>query len=266
MNSSITTRYFQFATHRLAYRVLGNGPLVMLAFHGFGQDSGVFMPLQSTVGHRYTIYAIDLFFHGESLYTGDGILTKSDWLRLVDAFLREQFINRFSLLGFSLGGRFALIIAEHYTLRLDQFTLIAPDGITRSFWYALATGSGPGRWLLKQVLNHLTIISQLGYTLTKIGLLHRTRIRFAEVSLATPEQRQQVFQSWTRFRLISPNLSALVVSLNRSTVRVRFFTGYFDQIVPGRYIRPLTKRLQTYEHTVLKAGHNRLIEQVSHLL
>ena len=266
MTPTATTRYFQFATHRLAYRVLGNGPLSMLAFHGFGQDGGVFIPLQSTVGDRYTIYAIDLFFHGESLFTDDGVLTKSDWLRLIDAFLGEQFINRFSLLGFSLGGRFALTIAEQYAPRLDQLILLAPDGITHSFWYVLATSSRPGQWLFGQVLNQLSLINRLGQVLAKMGLLHRTRIRFAEVSLATPAQRQQVYASWTRFRQIRSDVVKLAAILNRSAVRVRFFTGYFDQIVPGYYIRPLSKRLQSYEHTVLKAGHNRLIEQVNHLL
>ncbi len=266
MTSDTTVRYFQFADYRLAFRVLGNGPLVMLAFHGFGQDSGVFIPLQSTVGHRYTTYAIDLFFHGESHFATTQTLPKQDWQMLVEAFLKAHTINRFSLLGFSLGGRFALTIAEQYAHRLDQLILIAPDGITRSFWYTLATGSIPGRWLLKQVLNHLAIISQLGHILTKIRLLHRTVIRFAEVSLATPAQRHQVYLSWTLFRLISPDLSVLATQLNRESVRVRFFTGYFDQIVPSRYIDPLTQQLHAYEQTVLKAGHNRLIDQVAHLL
>lgn len=266
MDSVSPVRYFQFTDCQLAYHILGNGPKALLAFHGFGQDSNIFRPLQSTIGHQYTVYAIDLFFHGESQFPAGQVLTKPIWQRLIDAFLREHAIDRFSVIGFSLGGRFALIMAEQYTHQLEQLILIAPDGITKTGWYWLATSSPPGRWLFGVVLRHLSVLSRAGQVLVRLGALHRTVMRFAEVSLATPEQRRQVYVSWTTFRLLTVNISALASLLSRSTVRVRFFTGYFDQILPEHYINPLTKRLHSYELTVLKTGHNRLIELAAHLI
>lgn len=266
MNSAVPVNHFQFETYRLAYRVLGNGPIVMLTFHGFGQDSCVFEVWERLVHSRYTIYAIDLFFHGESLLLNGSPLTKTDWQRLINGFLTAQGIDRFSLAGFSLGGRFALVTAEQFMPRLEQLILMAPDGITQTIWYRLATGTGPGQWAFRLFLRHLSVLSRLGRVLVKMRLLHRTVLRFAEISLATPEQRQQVYLSWTRFYPVAVDVPVLAALLNRSPVRVRFFTGYFDQIVPGRYILPLTSRLHSYELTVLKTGHNRLIEQVGGLL
>ena len=252
--------FFDYEGDRLAYYKLGYGPATLITFHGFGQNGRVFQPLNEAVGHRFTVFAIDLFFHGSSQYTNGQLLTKTDWQRLIGAFLDGQRIDRFSLMGFSLGGRFALTTAEAFAHRLDGLILIAPDGITRTIWYRAATTPPLGRWLFRHGLRHLSVFNQMGHALVRIGLLNRTAMRFAELSLNTPQQRTLVYTTWTQFRLITPDIHEVSALLNRHPMRVRFFTGAFDRIVPGTYILPLTNRLRQYELTVLKTGHNHLIE------
>ena len=251
---------FEYAGHQLTYTVFGNGPATLLAFHGFGQNHQVFLPLAGTLGDRFTILAVDLFLHGSRRSSSPQLLTKTDWQRLIGAFLRERAVDRFSLMGFSLGGRFALATAEAFADRLDELILIAPDGITRIFWYQLATGSGAGRGLFRFFLRRLPLLHSLGHGLVRLKLLNRTVMRFAEISLASPEQRALVYESWTQFRLIQPDLAVVSAQLNEQSVRVHLFTGAFDRIVPGWYVLPLTDRLRRYELTVLKTGHNQLIE------
>ena len=123
---------FSFDGNVIAYRKLGAGPAILVAFHGFGQSSGVFRPLERLLTSQFTIFAIDLFFHGHSEYNKNQLLTKPNWYRLMDAFLRAQGITRFSLMGFSLGGRFALTTVEAFAERIDQLFLMAPDGITQN--------------------------------------------------------------------------------------------------------------------------------------
>ncbi|RYC67028.1 alpha/beta hydrolase [Spirosoma sordidisoli] len=253
-------QFFDVQDTRIAFRVFGSGPAVLLAFHGFGQSSVVFEHLQRAIGSRFTVFAIDLFLHGQSLHTGNPLLTKTSWQRLLDAFLETHGIERFSLMGFSLGGRFALATTEAFASRVDELLLIAPDGITRSFWYQLATSTRAGRALFRYMLHHLPILTDVGHTLVQLGLLNRTAMRFAELSLSTPAQRDLVYRSWTQFRLISPRIPAIAQLLNTHPVRVRLFAGAFDRIVPGRYLLPLTDRLHRFELTVFRTGHNHLIE------
>lgn len=251
---------FTFKSHQISYRKFGTGASVLLAFHGFGQNSQVFAPLETWQNRHFTIFAIDLFFHGESHYQGNELLRKSDWHHLLTAFLAEHRINRFSLAGFSLGGRFALATVEAFAGQVDQLILIAPDGITRSFWYQLATGSVAGRRLFRYALRHLSLLNGLGHALTRLGLLNRTVMRFAEISLGTIEQRELVYQSWTQFRLIQANIRLVSRLLNEHPIQIRFFIGAFDRIVPGSYILPLTNRLANYQLNNLPTGHNHLIE------
>lgn len=257
---------FSFEDSQITYRKLGSGPAALLAFHGFGQSHTAFNPLETAIDNRFTLYSIDLFFHGNSRYAGTSPLTKTNWRQLIDHFLKAQSIDRFSLMGFSLGGRFALATAEAFPDRLDQLLLIAPDGITFNRWYWLATESQLGRWLFRYTLRHLSILTSLGHTLTTLGLLNRTIMRFAEIALATPEQRTLVYKSWIQFRQIRSDSTLIANLLNNNRVRVRFFAGAFDRIVPGSYILPLTKQLRYYELTVLKTGHNRLIELMAEQL
>lgn len=252
--------YFNYEGNRLSYRKMGHGPATLLAFHGFGQSGRVFWSVNETAGYRFRVFAIDLFFHGDSQYTSGHLLTKTNWQRLMGAFLETQRIQRFSLMGFSLGGRFALTTGEAFTDRLDQLILIAPDGITRSPWYRLATATHAGRGLFRYGLRHLSAFNQIGHALVRVGLLNRTAMRFAELSLSTAGQRTLVYTVWTQFRLITPDVNTVGALLNQHSVRVRFFTGAFDRIVPGTYLLPLTDQLQRYELTVLKTGHNHLIE------
>lgn len=256
-------QFFESDWGRVAFRTFGSGPAVMLAFHGFGQDGSVYRPFQQTQTNPFTVYAIDLFLHGNSPFSGDQLLNTTHWQQLIGAFLLARGVDHFSLMGFSLGGRFALVTLEAFADRTDQLWLIAPDGITRSIWYRAATQTNAGRWLFRQVLRHLSLLNHVGHALVRVGLLNRTAMRFAELSLATSQQRQLVYDVWTQFRAIRPHLPRLVELLNSHSIRTRFFTGALDRIVPGRYILPLTSQLRQYELTVLKTGHTHLIEQVA---
>ncbi|WP_338874113.1 alpha/beta hydrolase [Spirosoma sp. SC4-14] len=256
----MAVEFFEFAKSRIAFRRFGNGPSILLVFHGFGQTGEVFSTLDQPLGQHYTVLAIDLFFHGSSHYKGTSLLTKHDWQKLLEAFCKSENIDRFSLMGFSLGGRFALAASEQFADRLDALILIAPDGITRSFWYEVATGTAAGRWLFRFFLDHLSMLNALGHTLTRLGLLNRTVMRFAEISLGTADQRARVYQSWTQFRLIRPDLNQISQQLNRHAVTIEFFTGVFDRIVPAYFILPLTRLIYHYKITTLRTGHNRLIE------
>ncbi|HEX8530489.1 MAG TPA: alpha/beta hydrolase, partial [Cytophagales bacterium] len=74
----------------------GEGAQVLLAFHGFGQHRGYFESLADALGPAYTLYAFDLFFHGQSAWRArHETLAKSRWTELVEAFLRQQGVTRF---------------------------------------------------------------------------------------------------------------------------------------------------------------------------
>ena len=70
--------------HRWVARKFGKGDDVLLAFHGYGQDSSWFEHLEELLGDKYTILAFDLAFHGSQKNFESGLLydkeyAKSQW-------------------------------------------------------------------------------------------------------------------------------------------------------------------------------------------
>ena len=84
-------------------RVLGNGTKNAIAFHGFGQDGNAFLPV-AIQNPGYTIYSFDLPFHGYTKIDNPSLcLSGKDVAELVQKLMVHTGIEKFSLLGFSMG-------------------------------------------------------------------------------------------------------------------------------------------------------------------
>ncbi|MBO0937177.1 alpha/beta hydrolase [Fibrella sp. HMF5335] len=251
----------QYPTSFVKY---GSGPIIWLAFHGIGQDAQAMAPFGEQLVHTHTIYSIDLPYHGQNrLADWPASITKSYWQSLVAHFLTQQGIDRFSVVGFSMGGRFALVTADLFAPQLDELILIAPDGITEDPWFRAATGTVPGRWLLHFFLDNTRFFTRLGHGLVRLGVLNAGLMRFVEATMQTPKQRQQIEQSWVGFRHLTINIPALADGLRANKVRVWLFLGQFDAVLPMSHTRPLLRALPETQKVVLASGHTSLVRRVA---
>ena len=83
------------------YQLYGVGEHLLIAFHGFGEDSSVFAKWEAILGETFTIIAVDLPFHGEAANWSFSTFKPGDF-RLLVATLHEQHKKRtYSLVGFS---------------------------------------------------------------------------------------------------------------------------------------------------------------------
>ena len=58
--------YIKAGKFDLHYLEMGAGPRVLLAFHGYGNDAGLFVPFEQYLSDEFTILSIDLPHHGKS--------------------------------------------------------------------------------------------------------------------------------------------------------------------------------------------------------
>lgn len=243
--------------------VYGNGPKVILAFHGIGQDHRCFLPLVEVLKDQYTFYLFDLPFHGQSPPLTSEKLTLEEWKAFLENFLSANKIEKFSIMGFSMGGKFALATLQLFPARIDSCWLLAPDGITESPWYRLATRF----WLSKKVfrffVSNVTRFKKLAEGLVSLGLVEKSAVKFAETTLATSEQRKRVYRSWVGFSLIRANMKLIAQYVKENGIDLTIFLGKHDALLPAYYVTPLTKHLPDLKPIVLKTGHHRLIEKVA---
>lgn len=249
------------------YRVIGKGKRVLLAFHGYGQSSGYYLPMEKALGDDYTIYAFDLFFHGRSqLHKHDMPLTKELLASFINHFLEKKGIARFSLMCFSMGGKFALTLVEYMPQRIEELFLIAPDGIKTSFWYNIATYPGWLQQLFKRTVLKPEPFFKMLQVLNKYNLVHKSLIRFAHFQMDSTPKRLRIYRSWIGFRDLNFDIRKIVKLLNKYKVPGTMFLGEYDEIISPKRVAVFIDALDQGELVILKAGHSNLLQEVADML
>jgi len=260
-------RFLQYKNSSLHYETMGTGAKTLLMFHGFGQDHKAFQALSDTLIDVYTLYIFDIYFHGKSEWGyGESPLEKQHWKETVEAFLKERSIEKFSLAGFSLGGKFVLAILESFPEKLEAVFLLAPDGIKTSFWYSLATYPILFRRIFKSMVHHHGRFVAITRILHTLGLMDKGLLRFAEHQMNTEEKRRRVYYSWVVFRRLRFSMKAIASLINKNAIPLTLITGKYDKVIKPENMNRLLSRLTTYRLEIVDSGHNGLIaESVKHL-
>ncbi len=247
----------------LPYIKIGHGTEILLAFHGIGQDFSAFEDFAITFQEQYTTLLFDLPFHGQNQCTPpDKSFSKEALALCIEAILKQEQIERFSLVGFSMGGRFALSIANSFAKRLNQLILIAPDGIKEHPLFLFATCCKVTRFFFKKVIFHPSLLAKGSSLLVRLKLLNPSIQRFSLSTLNTEAKKHQIFNAWVSFRELKYEKS-LVRQLNDNAVEVSIYIGRFDKLLPLKKVKNLHNQLNNSLLTLLNSVHTRIIEQTT---
>ncbi|WP_210463418.1 alpha/beta hydrolase [Rufibacter roseolus] len=248
----------------LHYRIMGNGPRALLAFHGYGQEGHYYDTMARTLQPEYRVYAIDLFFHGQStLSKADQPLSKKKLQAFIQALLEKEDIGRFSVMAFSMGGKFALTVLEKFHDRMQELYLIAPDGIKTHLLYSLATYPGWMQGLFKRIVLRPTRFFQTLSWLEQKRWVDSGLVKFANWQMDSPQKRLRVYRSWTGFSNLTFDTRKIVRLLNQSNIEVNVFLGKYDQIISHKRLQVFLNALKRHNLVVLQTGHTNLLYTVA---
>jgi pimeloyl-ACP methyl ester carboxylesterase len=263
----IQENFIHYKKHLLHYVKTGNGKDPLLVFHGFGQDHTLYIPLLRSLSKKYTLYIIDLFFHGKSEWNeGERPLEKETWNKIIGVLLAEQQIASFSIMAYSLGGKFALATLEGHPKQLKEIFLIAPDGISTSFWYSLATWPIVLRKFFRSMIFQHERFVMIAQNLNRLKLVDKGLIRFADYQMNSQAKRERVYYSWVVFRHLKFDLKKIGRLINENDIRLTMIVGKYDKVIRAENMHGLLKRVRHYRFEVLESGHTGLITAALHLL
>lgn len=103
--------------------VSGKGRRDLVLLHGWGMNLGVWDPLAETLGRRFRLIAIDLPGHGRSDWDGAAHTPAAQAWRVHETL--APLTTRYHLLGWSLGGQFALDLAAAMPAGIERLVLVA---------------------------------------------------------------------------------------------------------------------------------------------
>ena len=263
----MTEHIFNYENQVLHYYKIGNGSKSMLAFHGFGLTGKSFEPIAKILSEEYTVYSFDLFFHGKSHWGNiKEPLTKDYWGKLLSAFIEENNILNFSILAFSLGGKFALATLEQLSSRIEEMIMIAPDGIQTQIWYNLATYPVAFQDYFKSMIVRPKRFFNILDLIKRMGLLDKGISKFAASQMNSVKKRRRVYYSWVVFKNLTYDMKKIADEINKNKISFTLYLGDFDKIITKQGMKKLTNLLDSHEITMLECGHNNLIEYTAAFL
>ena len=254
-------KFVRHATGKLAYRSFGSGSEVWIFFHGFGQhhqDLLAFDKLR-TSKHRYLF--VDLIYHGQSSWnTSEKALKKEEWKVILLSLLQQESIDTFHLVGYSMGGKFALLSYELLPERISSLSLLAPDGIKTGLWYSMSnypTGIHP---LFKQAVFRPQRFFTLVDGLKTAGLLQKSLVKFVRTQLETRSKRAQAYLVWKVLGGLHLQLGTIIRQLRLHPIPVTVVLGEFDRMVAPKNLERFTAKVPQLRLLLLPVGHGQLIE------
>lgn len=258
LNKIIKEEFVTFNNILLQYFVYGSGKNHLVTLHGFGRDYKDFMFFEDLT-KNFTVIGINLFFHGSSKFPEERItkapLTKSEWQNLFQLIIEKEMVSSFSLMSYSMGGKFAFCLLEEYFNLVKKVVFLAPDGVVENPWYKFVTQTSIGRRVSKKFVSNDFLISQFFNYSTKLKLTNPNLKKFVDFNVSTLERRELIYKIWQSFKLIKPNHS--VIKNNASKGKIFVVLGKKDVAIKANYANVLDKIYgELVEVEILNLGHN----------
>ena len=258
-----TGNFLEFGNLKMEYFTYGNGKIPLLAFHGFGRNATDFKIFEELFGSKYTIYAFNLFHHGESEYPANRIenntFTKHEFKEMFTQFFNIKNMDQVAIMGYSLGGKIALMFTEVFPEKVESLWLFAPDGIKLNFWYIVASKTAMGRGVYKYFLENPAIFFNM------VNGLHRTKLindkikKFAINNMDEKEKRELVYTVWLTFKDTNPKTNICIENIRNYKIPVYQFFGKNDKVIKPKLGDWFSKKItQSQNFHTLQAGHQLL--------
>jgi pimeloyl-ACP methyl ester carboxylesterase len=246
--------YIHIRKNKIYYKKWGQGPRLLIALHGFAHDHQMFNILQKGLGPHFTVYAIDLPFHGRTKWK-EKSYQPSHIGTMVRYVLQQEGKDQFTALGFSYGARIWMASLPLLHSQLSHLYLLAPDGL-RTQWLGIAERTpGPLIWLLDQFSKKPDRLPRLADRLRKWRLINRFAHRFVHHHLGTIKNKSRLFNTWRSMQHFRVNKRDVKKLLAENSIPLTVIVGKRDSIIALSAVKSLVKDLPGAQLHLLNKSH-----------
>ncbi|WP_143308127.1 alpha/beta fold hydrolase [Chitinophaga vietnamensis] len=258
--------YLSYEKSRFHGACEGTGDQLLICLHGFGETAMHFQPLTATLGDTFTIVALDMPLHGGTQWNEGRAFEKEDLAAVIRMVLQQQGKERYSLLGYSMGGRLALCLVEKMAPQINHLILAAADGLRNNPWHMFVTQTGVGNKIFKYNTHHPQLFFALLNGWRKLGLLNQSVYKFALHRMDQPEKRIQVYEIWTLMRRMMPDKRYCKQLLSRYNIATLLIFGKYDRVIPPVLGKRFADGSFPCKMLVLEKGHQLISAQLGHII
>lgn len=244
----------------LEYVVMGSGSKCLIALHGHAKSAEDYSFLEKELP-EYTIIAINLFFHGNSILPPERDYSKpiqlNEWLGLFELLFEKEKISQFSILAYSLGGRWGFNLLQYFPHKVKHMIFMAPDGLNKNGWYHRTAGSRFLRALFKKVVERPKTFLFILKWARRFRFITKRLHQFLLYHLETKEKRKKAYRTWMMYRDLFPDHQKVTELLKKHPHEKHLVLGKYDAIISLKHSRSFIKRNSNYINVhQIDSGHD----------
>lgn len=243
----------------LFYKTEGEGqPIILL--HGFGADLHTWDLIKNELSKNKKVYTIDLLGHGESPKPKDGNYALSNQAELINDFILKNKLRNVILVGHSMGGAIALILAINHQETIfkciDKIILIDSPAYKQNFPFFINLLRIPVlnialTNILPNKMQTMFVLKEVFYDESKID--KNLYARYSS-NLSKVGAKNALIET---SKAITPNnINEIINGYIRLTTKTLIIWGEKDTVVPLH----IAKRL----HSDLKNSKLKIIKECGH--
>lgn len=251
------THFIPYRHSTIHYYKFGQGPKWVFCFHGYGEDGESFKIFEEPLGDMFTLIAIDLPFHGKTVWEDGLLFEPTDLITIINLIKPEnQYMH---LLGYSMGGRVALQLLQVIPEQITKLVLVAPDGLHKNKWQWLSTETLIGNRLFAYCMHQPVGLLGLINMAAKLGLFKKNMLKFMHYYLDDAAQRSILYRCWTTMRKFRPDTAVLKKIILRLQTRIYLLFGKYDRVILSKHGFTFSRQTSgLVQVTEIEAGHQLL--------
>ncbi len=254
----MNSHFIELEGSQFHYNRYGSGRKWVFCFHGYGESGQSFALFEPFLGIDYTLIALDVPFHGKTVWNGPLLFEPGLLIKLIDTITgNNQALVQF--FAYSMGGRIALRLFEIIPHRIELMVLVAPDGLHLNKWQWFTTKTQLGNGIFKCTMQNPRWLFQLIKLANGLKLLNPSISKFVHYYLDDPKERADLYKIWTTTRLFRPSLSNLKCLLVKHPISIKLIFGKHDRIILTKRGTQFSKGKKDLVQVIeLEAGHQLL--------
>ena len=229
----------------------------MFALHGYSQSANVFSYFENEFNAKFTVIAIDLFEHGESRWNQQEGCNAFDLLEIFKSIAEKENCKKekFHLISFSIGTRYAMAFTQVYPNCIKQLVLIAPPSFSFNRLMLFTINTSIGNSLFKYFIKHHQQLFSLSKLLNKIGMMSRAKLFFVSKFMGEKDVLEKVYKTWHAYCTLTPHFKQFVIAINANHIPVTLIAGKSDVITPPNDMVKLIEQVKDNKIYLIHEGH-----------
>lgn len=257
------SHYITYKNSTIHYAQFGTGPKLLFCFHGYGRESYTFSILEKKLGRLYTIIAIDIPYHGLTKWQEELSFKPENlvqFLLQIRSKLQKENI-RFSILGFSMGGRIALYLTQLLADKVEKLILLAPDGLQFNLLRFVASETWLGNKIFNYTIYHPKWLFSLIDKAEKRKIIHSNVADFALYFINDEKNRTLLYQRLISIKDFKASIGRLKRLIRKYKIPVRMMFGRYDKIIPYAGGEKFKEGIEEFvSMKIVDSGHHLLSE------